>query len=432
MAQPVHWQSAFWGLAALAINSAVQDSGRVVGLPAKYQLALKTSPLICLLDTVYTIGSIARQSRHNSYHSSLQSAAAFREGHKHCEKHVTPTERLLSIVAGVAAILQLIKLFGLSGIPWTQAFGSFYFASYLIQEVLFHLGAPTYPRASSRDHDSAEGQWHQRARDFSLLATSAIVLQSLIDVYTTGVSLGLAPNENRRSLAYYAAVTIAAPLFDTWLLSIIYIFLVVFLIEMCIPVILAAIMAYLIVIAFRKFHFLMDQPFTNTSKSAGRRSGTFFEPFDKLKVIFGLLCAIFIVELGILWYFLGFLGLVTAKLVLFLNNNQEILFNSSWRLLVYMSYYFSKGFGPILGACAASFIIGVMGKSLNASLWKRETSASHLPSLPDTRGHPWNLKTLSEVEVESWVAMCFGVVNVICVLLFYGYGYTEEGTFKPS
>ena len=159
MAQPVHWQSAFWGLASLALNSAVQDSGRVLGLPTECQLALKTSPLVCLFDAIHTLFSVAQQCRHRPLRSSLQSVAAVKGVHSYRGKNVKSTEGLLSIVVSVAALLQLIKLSGLSGIPWTQAFGAFYFVSYIIQEILFHFGSPTHsggPLHQAHDTDVAE------------------------------------------------------------------------------------------------------------------------------------------------------------------------------------------------------------------------------------------------------------------------------------
>ena len=201
MAQPVHWQSAFWGLAALALNSAVQDSGRVLGLRAKYQLALKKSLLICLFDTIHTIFSVARQYRHTSLRSSLQSAAAVRRVHEHRAKHVKLAERVLSITVSVAAILQLIKLSALNGVPWTQAFGAFYFASYLVQEGLYHFDAPTNPGEILH-----EGQPRRSSEDLLLLASSVVILQSLLNCYITGASFGSSPNEGRLSGAYYAAV----------------------------------------------------------------------------------------------------------------------------------------------------------------------------------------------------------------------------------
>ena len=68
---------------------------------------------------------------------------------------------------------------------------------------------------------------------------------------------------------------------------------------------------------------------------------------------------------------------------------------------------------------AASFIIGVMGKSMIASLRKHEIGALNLYSLTVTRCRSLHLKALSEVKIKDWAAMYFGVVNIGSAFLYY-------------
>jgi hypothetical protein len=48
----VSWQTAYWTLIPLAVNTVAQPSGRILGLPAKYRTYLRCSPLICATDSL--------------------------------------------------------------------------------------------------------------------------------------------------------------------------------------------------------------------------------------------------------------------------------------------------------------------------------------------------------------------------------------------
>lgn len=50
--QPVSWQSAFWPLVACTLNVVIQYTGRVCGAHYCDSYALRSSPLVCIFDTI--------------------------------------------------------------------------------------------------------------------------------------------------------------------------------------------------------------------------------------------------------------------------------------------------------------------------------------------------------------------------------------------
>lgn len=52
------WPSACWAMLALALNTMAQPSGRVLGFPQHFSFVFRSSPLICLIDTIVTLFDI--------------------------------------------------------------------------------------------------------------------------------------------------------------------------------------------------------------------------------------------------------------------------------------------------------------------------------------------------------------------------------------
>lgn len=142
----VSWQSAFWALVPIALNSVAQPCGRVQGYPSRYAYLWKISPIVCFFDAVYLSidfvfnalekGSLCRAAQHirqkrfydvepaserNSL-GKLQENVAFRTG---------------AFLFGV--IPQTVKLYSMRGIPWTQVWGSMFLGSFLMTEAILIL-----------------------------------------------------------------------------------------------------------------------------------------------------------------------------------------------------------------------------------------------------------------------------------------------------
>lgn len=60
------WQSAFWGLVGIALNTIFQPSGRILGLPSSWGPALKCSPIFCIANLLQDLNSIRIVQRDSS------------------------------------------------------------------------------------------------------------------------------------------------------------------------------------------------------------------------------------------------------------------------------------------------------------------------------------------------------------------------------
>jgi len=59
----VSWQSAFWALVPITLNTMTQPSGMILDgmildMPSRYGFFLRSSPIICFLDTIYVLSSL--------------------------------------------------------------------------------------------------------------------------------------------------------------------------------------------------------------------------------------------------------------------------------------------------------------------------------------------------------------------------------------
>ncbi|KAH8807921.1 hypothetical protein F5884DRAFT_857483 [Xylogone sp. PMI_703] len=182
MASPnqVSWQSAYWSLPALALNSMLQSAGKVCGLNASLRIYLRSSPIVCAMDAIFILIRFAMYTSHG--YSILWAAKAIAvargivdEDHRpedvpteNLELEDTPNENrepgrfssterniyLLYLALGVGVITQFFKLMACRGIPWTQVWGCFYVFSYLIEEVTRRLAkVKLYPRSQPAADD---------------------------------------------------------------------------------------------------------------------------------------------------------------------------------------------------------------------------------------------------------------------------------------
>jgi hypothetical protein len=140
----VHWQSAFWALVAIALNSCLQDTGEICGIEAKLGLLVKSSPVFCAFDSVIVWGQILYYITRVPPREALRIVAKSREQHN---PDAEEESKSTSVIIGrwillVLAVLQGLKLYALRGIPWTQAFGTLYLFSYATNAILNVMGKP--------------------------------------------------------------------------------------------------------------------------------------------------------------------------------------------------------------------------------------------------------------------------------------------------
>ena len=143
MSNQASWQSLFWALTPIALNSMCQPCGKVLGLPSRCGFYLNSSPIICVVNAFELVLKLLWRS------CSMRSveAAASLTANEIFEDIESPgrqdgltqlqemwTVRLLVFVFG--AVPQFIKLYAITGIPGTQACTSLYLGSFLAIELI--------------------------------------------------------------------------------------------------------------------------------------------------------------------------------------------------------------------------------------------------------------------------------------------------------
>jgi len=138
------WQTVFGALAAITVNTCLQDSGRVCGTKKEFARLIRTSPIFCLADFLVISFQLLYYSFTDGPKHAVQIVASSREHHSLQLARGTATP-ILHIVRGVllvVAVLQSIKLYAIKGIPWTQFFGACFLVHYVITAILGAFGKP--------------------------------------------------------------------------------------------------------------------------------------------------------------------------------------------------------------------------------------------------------------------------------------------------
>lgn len=144
-ASTVSWQTAFWTLVAIALNTCLQECGQVCGIKREFSILLRSSPIFCLTDTVVICVQLLYFAPRAGVRQAIEIIAASRNQRNFERAYQEP--RLVNyITRGIllsAALTQSIKLFILRGVPWTQFFGASYLSSYCLNAILNVFGNPT-------------------------------------------------------------------------------------------------------------------------------------------------------------------------------------------------------------------------------------------------------------------------------------------------
>ena len=144
-------QSAFWAVVALGLNTFVQPGGKVLDFPAEYSRALRLSPIVCIIDTLGVLYSVAFFScRTGSFKDGFTLAARYR-----CLTEDDPAEPKLEgtwwfrfSIFAFGALPQAVKLLAMGGVPLTKIWGMAYLVSFLVLEGFDLL----QPRERRDDH----------------------------------------------------------------------------------------------------------------------------------------------------------------------------------------------------------------------------------------------------------------------------------------
>ncbi|MCJ1458771.1 hypothetical protein MMC28_009145 [Mycoblastus sanguinarius] len=138
----VSWESAFWGLVPLALNSMTQPTGDVCGAPAHIDFVLRSSPIICSVDLLFVLVRFVWYIiKEKSLTRAISKLIWFRfravdgEESEGSFRNMQKNSAFRWIVF-LFAIPQFVKLYAFQGLMWTKLIASMYLGSFLIMELL--------------------------------------------------------------------------------------------------------------------------------------------------------------------------------------------------------------------------------------------------------------------------------------------------------
>ncbi|EXF84798.1 hypothetical protein CFIO01_02334 [Colletotrichum fioriniae PJ7] len=135
------WQSAFWALLALVLNTATQPCGKICGFPSEWGFCLRWSPVVCVINSLEAL-SCLRLHRHGSKWTLVIAPHKYDTEIDSSHSDVANLQRntLIRIVAFILGpLLQATKLYACKGTFWVQFLASIYLASFLCDELLLGL-----------------------------------------------------------------------------------------------------------------------------------------------------------------------------------------------------------------------------------------------------------------------------------------------------
>lgn len=136
------WQTAFWCLAAVALNTMSQPTGRILRLSSSHSFYLKSSPVICALNIIFTLVDVVKQTYSRR---SILDAVLLWEAHPFGEPSQRSQHEIDSLRKGtvirlilfvLGALLPAIKLYSCRGVPFTQAVCTIDLVCFILDETL--------------------------------------------------------------------------------------------------------------------------------------------------------------------------------------------------------------------------------------------------------------------------------------------------------
>jgi hypothetical protein len=158
---PASWQTIFWILTCLAINSMAQPGGRICGLPSRYRTYLRCSPLICAADVLSILTRLVVSAVYQRLslleslgillHRRFNSIESTKAGSNESPSLETLTTQLgedEDKAEGIQSLERMtwlrwlwfllgtlppaIKLLSMEGIGWSKAWGSMFLISWVV------------------------------------------------------------------------------------------------------------------------------------------------------------------------------------------------------------------------------------------------------------------------------------------------------------
>ena len=152
------WPTAFWALAAIALNSMMAPNGMVLSFPSSWGFALRSSPMLCLFDAldltlfwstlVVFGGEGPRTAARRVVRVRFRDAG---DDESSDQSLVSVRKRFWFVQAlfVLTTLTQAVKLFACRGIVGTQLCAAFYLYSYVISEALIWAAGDDWKSVSN-------------------------------------------------------------------------------------------------------------------------------------------------------------------------------------------------------------------------------------------------------------------------------------------
>lgn len=142
----ISWQTAWFSLLPLAIAVMTQPCGSVCGLPTRYRGFLRSSPIICVVDTAYFMSLLVLSCVAAPGHVAETLRALLKE--RFLDEETQPAGRWRQMenamwarwaFFAVGCVPLAVKFVVMEGIPWTKTWSMMFVVSFVLSEVFIVL-----------------------------------------------------------------------------------------------------------------------------------------------------------------------------------------------------------------------------------------------------------------------------------------------------
>ena len=163
-----------------------QPAGLVLGMPSKHGYLLRVSPIVCAGDALHALIYLVCYTICFRSPSAAVDLVTKRRFHKSEDSEIARLQQswvLRVAIFVLGALPQILKLYGMSGVPWTTAWGSLHIGSFVILEPLVitqqksgrNTAASTSGNVNSGDSNQDERPALEKALSHITVAIGAII-----------------------------------------------------------------------------------------------------------------------------------------------------------------------------------------------------------------------------------------------------------------
>jgi hypothetical protein len=162
--QKVAWTTILYALIGFSLNTMLQPAGTVCGGPPSLGFMLKSSPIVCLIDTVYMCCKLLQyywtsQSLKTAHVRLLRLRyQPWDDGNVDKTDVIgqVQNDQAVRIIVFCLSLPQMIRFYAFHGLAWSKSIASLYLASFVIVELLVVWPRGVVLRAVNDDNNNRE------------------------------------------------------------------------------------------------------------------------------------------------------------------------------------------------------------------------------------------------------------------------------------